>query len=164
MRFSQFSRRLMPISVLVAVAIGFSACASLPAKTQVFNVHQGVHTALVAVDQTEAAVCQPDAVNPNTCDSKLISDAVHQAISAKIADAYRLDAKVSQAIQDWKPGDPVPAQIPALLADAQAIVASLGQAVGSSGLASLSAKSNSFVDEVAKFIAAIQAATASAGK
>lgn len=110
--------------LFLALALTLSTnCASVSLKQKVSETHQTVRTALVAIDDAEAAACQPAADAPNHCTSPAaatigLTDAKHQQLSRLLADAFDKDAKVSAALIAWKAGDPMPTDLPTLLADA----------------------------------------------
>lgn len=109
--------------ILTLALVWSTGCASVPLKQKVSEAHQTVRQALVAIDDAEVAACQPSGDAPNHCTSPAaatigLTDAKHQQLSRLLADAFDKDAKVSAALIAWKAGDPMPTDLPTLLADA----------------------------------------------
>lgn len=133
--------------ILVVVTV---ACASVPLKERVSNGHQLARAALVALDEAERALCTPIPATPNKCANPLaaqagLTDARHQAFSARLVDAFTADSKVAIAIIAWKAGDPAPTDLTTLEADAQAALVAAEEIGVASGLVS---KAQRFLDDV----------------
>lgn len=137
-----------------SLTLGFvvaAGCASTPLKQKVSNGHQTVRAALTAFDDAERALCAPDPATPNHCTNAAaatagLTDAKHQAISRAMADAYQKDEAVAVVLIAWKSGDPVPADVPTVLADANAALA----------VAQSLAPTNSLVQKATAFLTAAQ--------
>ncbi len=109
----------MPIRSLIlalVVVLAAPACASLSVKQKAYATHQTMHSALVALDHAERAVCGVDPAAPNHClaSPPVITNAQHQAISTRIIKLYDLDESLSKLIVTWKPGQPVPVDVATL--------------------------------------------------
>ncbi len=105
------------------LALSFAGCASTPLKQRVSAGQQTVRTAIVAVDDLERKLCEPAPAQVNHCTAPGavavgLTDAKHQEISRAIAKALDSDVKVSAAIIAWRSGEPMPKDLPSLLADA----------------------------------------------
>ena len=143
--------------VTLLLALTFVSCASLPIKQQVQNTHSVIHTTLTSIDDTERSLCAPDPAKVNHClapGAVLVglTDAVHQSLSAKLADAYKVDANLGTAIIAWKAGDPTPKDVASLLADAQASLVAVKPLTGNGAV--LVTKIQTWVDQVAILAAA----------
>lgn len=108
----QTLRKIVVVGVLVASA----ACASLSVKQKASQAHLSVRQGLIAVDELERGICQPNPLAVNTCTAnpRIITDAQHQEVSRLLADAFRADARVGQAIIAWAPGTPAPSDLVSL--------------------------------------------------
>jgi hypothetical protein len=129
----------LPSALVAIIALGLtlSACASVPAKARVSQTHQVAHESLVAVDEAERALCQPAPAAVNTCSNPVavslgLTNEKHQAFSRALAKAFDDDAKAGVAVIAWRAGDPVPADLTALLKDAQDIVSVAGTVTNTS--------------------------------
>lgn len=121
--------------ILIAALVVSTACASLSVKQKVSNAHLTIHAALVAVDDAELAVCQPDPVKPALCtaEPRVISDGLHQRLSGQIASAFAYDAAIGRAIIAWQPNSPMPKDLPSLkllVEQIRAVVDTLPDSVG----------------------------------
>jgi hypothetical protein len=98
--------------VALAVAASLSAsCASVPLKQKAVLTVQASQAALGIVDDAEMAAYALQAPG-------LTADR-HRAFSRALSDAYAVQIKLATALQAWRAGEPVPASLDALLADAQ---------------------------------------------
>lgn len=118
-------KRMTGTGAAILLAFTLSACASSGVKVRISAAHQIARGAIVAFDDAERALCQPRPTpNENTCGSPLavpagLTDAKHQSLSRQLVELYRLDVKASTAIIAWRAGDPVPADLTALLKNAE---------------------------------------------
>lgn len=104
------------ILIPIVLAIAAVSCAGLSVKQKAHNAHMSVRSALVAVDEFERGMCQPAPAAVNTCTAKpvLITDQQHQQVSRLLREAFEADARLGAAIIAWKPGAPVPTDLPSL--------------------------------------------------
>ena len=153
---------LLAVAVMVWLMVGllFSMGCSVAIKQRVSESHQAVRLALTAFDDTEHELCLPavvdappvhrgDCTNPDAAAIGLTS-ALNQKIAQSLIKAFEADKKVSAAIIAWKAGDPPPADLSQLLADAQAafdVVKTFAPA-GSQ----LLVKGQQVLDEIAKLV------------
>jgi hypothetical protein len=128
--------RFAPIVLALALLTG---CASTQIKQKVSAGHQTVRAAIVSVDDLERRLCEPAPTQPNHCTATGaaavgLTDAKHQEISRALAKAYDSDVKVSAAIIAWRSGDPMPKDLPTLLADANDTLLAIQPIAGQSSL------------------------------
>lgn len=108
-------------TMAIVLAVAMSAnCLSLTVKQKASTIHQTVHAAITKVDDFELELCQPDPAATNHCTAqpRVLTDAQHQQVSALFVKIYALDVRTSKAIIAYKSGDPVPADLKALEAEA----------------------------------------------
>lgn len=107
------------IALIVFWALLLMGCASMPIKAKVSAGHQILRDAVVAFDETERALCRPDPVTPSHCTAvpAVVTDVQHQAISKTLVKVFETDKTLSAAIIAWRAGDPIPADVPTLVAD-----------------------------------------------
>ena len=109
--------------VVLILALVVTGCASTPLKQRVSASHQAVRMAITSVDDLERKLCEPAPTAVNRCTAPGaaavgLTDAKHQEISRALAKALDTDVKVSAAIIAWRSGEPMPKDLPSLLADA----------------------------------------------
>jgi uncharacterized protein YceK len=152
------SRNIIAVLAIVALA----GCASVPVKQKASETHQALRTALTSADDLERALCGMTPAAPNHCTTTAaatvgLTDAVHQDVSRRFAHAYEADQKVAAALIAWKAGDPAPADLAGLLADAQAALVAVKPLTGSGQ--QLTGKVQAWLDEVQSLVALFQKGT-----
>ena len=119
--------RLILLLLIGGLALG---CASLSVKEKATNTYLSVHYSLLAIDDIERLLCQPDPVAVNHCTAvpAILTDAAHQRTQGLLAGAYAVDVRIATALQAWVPGTPIPTDLTTLrlyLLQVQAIAESL---------------------------------------
>lgn len=147
------------LTLLIALVL-VTGCASTPIKAKVSATHQTVREAIVAVDELERQLCAPDPAQVNHCTAPSASavgltDAKHQEISRALARAFDKDIKVAAAIIAWRSGEPMPKDLPSLLADANDTLIAI-QPLTNSSLVSKAQTLLSRVAALAGLFAAVQ--------
>lgn len=116
------------LSLVFLISLTLAACAHLPVKQQATDKLTASIQLLGTAQDAERTLCSPtaDKTKPIThCDGAGASavgltDARHQAAARAFAAAFDGQIKAAIAIRGWQAGDPPPANLADVMADAQA--------------------------------------------
>lgn len=126
---------------VILIALGLSACASLPLKQRAVVSLQASETALEASHNAERTLCSPTADPTKAithCDGSTaavigLTDAVHQDLARKFAAAFDVQIVAATAVQTWRAGEPPPKSVADYHRDLTDLLAVIKTSVPKSG-------------------------------
>lgn len=163
----RFTHRLSALILAVGLALGLTACQSIPAKQKAVTSLSQVQNTLEVLQDAERRLCNPisfdaDATKPilecvgPLAQTAQLTTAKHQTFAAGMAKAYNLQKRAAIALQAWNPGTPAPAELPGLQSQAQTLIDFLKALAIGADQKQLVAVAQTLLDEVAKVIAAVK--------
>lgn len=162
-------KRLLVLLIALASLSILQACGQISLHERSVLTIQGTEKLLAEVQDTERQLCNqaayaaaPD-VAVKECAGPLaeavqLTTARHQAIHAGLSRAFAVQIKAAIAVRAWRPGDPMPSDVPELLKATVEVKAVLDQLAPNSRVTEILGTIIQVRDDLEELVAAVEGA------